>query len=398
MAATLLYASDLVAAVPGYRRGTTPPENGKSFSVRQVANPAFEQKGPAGVARSYARYGAPEPSTGLARRSQAGSVTAVSYAGDREYLCPVDIGDPAQTLYLDFDTGSADLWVFSTFLPDDVSSGHHTYDPSGAKLKEGETWSISYAEGSSASGVVYEDKVVIGGVTATSQAVEAATAVSQTFIDDAGRDGLVGLAFSSINTVTPDREKTFSETVLPDLGAPLFAANLKYHTAGNYDFGFIDASAYIGDIAYVPVDSSDGFWTFVASEFTVGHGNIISTPLAGIADTGTSLLLLDSSVVTAYYAKVPDSQAVAPCGGDDLGCYVFPCSTILPNFSFTVGSNKITIPGNYMSYGQFDDTYCIGGIQNATDTNVFGDIALKAAYVVFDLSGPQLGWASKPLA
>lgn len=32
---------------------------------------------------------------------------------------------------------------------------------------DGESWDISYADGSGASGVVYADKVVIGGVTAT---------------------------------------------------------------------------------------------------------------------------------------------------------------------------------------------------------------------------------------
>ena len=101
----------------------------------------------------------------------------------------------------------------------------------------GETWNITYGDGSGASGTVYADKVVVGGVTATTQAVEAATSVSSQFTQDTDNDGLLGLAFSSINTVKPQQQNTFFDTVKSSLAKQLFTADLKKGQAGSYDFG-----------------------------------------------------------------------------------------------------------------------------------------------------------------
>jgi len=46
-----------------------------------------------------------------------GNVPAEDQQNDSEYLCPVTIGTPGQTFHLDFDTGSADLWVRSPCPP-----------------------------------------------------------------------------------------------------------------------------------------------------------------------------------------------------------------------------------------------------------------------------------------
>jgi hypothetical protein len=54
--------------------------------------------------------------------------------------------------------------------------------------------------------------VTIGGVKVENQTVELANAVSQSFVQDANTDGLVGLAFSSLNTVNDGTKKTPAKT------------------------------------------------------------------------------------------------------------------------------------------------------------------------------------------
>jgi hypothetical protein len=171
----------------------------------------------------------------------------------------------------------------------------------------------------------------IGGVTATSQAVEAATSVSSAFVSDTDSDGLVGFAFSTINTVEPNPVPTWFDNVKASLTTKLFAADLNKGVPGVYDFGFIDTTKFTGSVAYTPVDSSQGFWMFTASSYAIGT-TTTSTSISGIADTGTTLLLLPATVVSAYWKKVSGAKLDNTQGG-----YTFPCSATLPNFSITVG-------------------------------------------------------------
>ncbi|KAJ6144923.1 hypothetical protein N7470_008818 [Penicillium chermesinum] len=356
----------------------------KQFSVNQIAVPATRTKSfHSAYAQALSKYGGCYRCQRLCYHHPDNN--------DEEYLTPVNVG--GTTMNLDFDTGSADLWVFSSELPANEQAGHAIYQANNGTKLAGATWSISYGDGSSASGDVYKDTVKVGAVTASGQAVEAASKISQQFVQNQNNDGLLGLAFSSINTVKPKPQTTFFDTVKSQLASPIFAVALKHNAPGVYDFGFADSSKYTGSLAYTDVDNSQGFWEFTADSYkigsTAGSGN-----LKGIADTGTTLLLLDDDVVSAYYQQVEGAQNDQSAGG-----YTFDCSTKLPDFTVTISGYDAVVPGDLINYAPASQgsSTCLGGIQSNTGVgfSIFGDIFLKSQYVVFDSNGPRLGFAAQ---
>ncbi|EKG11095.1 Peptidase A1 [Macrophomina phaseolina MS6] len=280
------------------------------------------------------------------------------------------------------------------------ANGQTLYNPSrSGTLLPQQSWAVTYGDGSGASGLVYADKAVVGEVTATRQAVEAATSASSLFIQDTNSDGIMGLAFSSINSVRPTPQRTFFDTVKSQLARPLFTALLKKGAAGKYDFGFVNASSYTGAITYTNVLTTPkpGFWSFNATGYSVGNGNIVTKNIPGIVDTGTTLFYLPSDVVAAYYGKIPGAYSSSYFGG-----WILPCTSTPPAFSSVIGGSLITMPGAHLIYGAVDaSNNCYGGIQENTGIgfSIYGLIFLKSQFVVFDQTtstAPRIGFAKQP--
>ncbi|KAL2022109.1 hypothetical protein VTK56DRAFT_6153 [Thermocarpiscus australiensis] len=369
VAATLALAVGVLSRAFPPSSGTSNPGQHGTVSLTQVRNSNFVRKGPVELARIYNKYGRPLPddlkaavARVLGKRSTGSEVTTPE-TYDSEYLTPVSIGTPAQVLNLDLDTGSSDLWVFSSLTPRSQVSGQAIYCPRKsftARELQGYTWSISYGDGSSSSGDVYLDTVTLGNLTVSSQAIGVAREVSSQLTADRNNHGLLGLAFGELNTVKPVRQKTFLENVMPHLDSPVFTADLKAGAPGHYNFGYIDSSAYTGKITYVPVDSSQGWWNWTSSGYAVGAGCFKRAAITGIADTGTSLLVLPLPVVSAYYEQVSGAKY-----DSYEGAYVLPCSGTPPDFIFGVGDHEatITVPGSYIKYCPtgLSGVSCFGG-------------------------------------
>lgn len=148
-------------------------------------------------------------------------------------------------------------------------------------------------------------------------------------------------------TVTPQAQQTFFDHAISEglLTSQLFTVDLKKGVPGSYDFGYIDAAKHTGSIAYTSVSFRQGFWEFTGTGYAVGSGAFTSSSIDAIADTGTTLLYLPSSIVTAYYRQVSGASNSAQYGG-----YVVPCSATLPNLTLGIGSYRAVVPGSYINY------------------------------------------------
>lgn len=345
--------------------------------------------------------------------SEPGDVTAEDQQNDSMYLCPVEIGTPPQKFMLDFDTGSGDLWIFSTALTKDVQHKHGVFDSKASetfKKHDSQAWEIQYGDGSTASGVVGTDVVRIGGLKIKGQSIELAQHLSDQFAKSTG-DGLLGLSFPSINTITkdgsPDPQPTpvanmIDDKTIPD-DAALFTSAFYSERDGKqrsfYTFGYIDEDLVkeSGDkIHWANVDSSKGFWMIDSETSIVNGKKIHQSGNTAIADTGTTLALVSDDVCDALYGAIPGAKYDYFEQG-----WIFPLHTKvedLPKFHVDIGGKQFLIQQEDLAFAPTtsgENWY--GGVQSRGQMpfDILGDTFLKSVYAVWDQGNTRFGVVPK---
>ncbi|KAK2616485.1 hypothetical protein QQS21_000527 [Conoideocrella luteorostrata] len=402
-------------AKPSTPGSKTPKPGGKSFTLHQIENKNFKgHDGAKALMHAHMKYAQKLPDevskavqsnpdlriklTALTQEDgKTGTVQAKpAQHVDSEYSIIVDFGTPAQTIPLNLDTGSSDLWVFSTDTDPSSVQGQTLYRPdnsSTSKRLSGETWKILYGDMAGASGIVYTDKVQIGDTSVETQAIEAALQVSADIASDSFVSGIMGMANSAANTVRPTPQRTYIDNIKDELALPLFTANLRSRAPGNYNFGYVNKSEHTGDIMYTQIDLTSPFWKISSSGYWIGKDEHVHA-IDSIVDTGTSLMLLPQSVVDNYYASI-NGSVLDP----KLGMMLFPCDADVPDFWLSIGSYHGRLPAQYINYGPVNPKYCFGGIQTSRGLpfSVLGDVFLKAQFAVFDYGDAVVGLANKDL-
>ena len=329
-------------------------------------------------------------------------------------------------LRVDLDTGSSDFWVFSTLLRADdqekAKKKHTIFNHIKSKSwrwpshewggfskfwrfrRPSLEWEIEYGDGSSASGVVGFDDVLLGDIKISKQAVQLAKRFSGRQFREGSADGILGLAFghlNSVNAVIPDLIQTPLENMRDQgkLSEHLFTVN--FGRESFFTFGFIDEATRAGrDIHYVDVDIKEGCWKFDSRYARVG-GKLLNRKFgAAIADTGSNLILTHPQIVWMIYKRINGAKYDINQPG-----WVYPSGAEIPEISFSVGEDEncmIEINEHNMNHSELGGGYVFGAVQEnpayengGSQFDIFGTPFFRQIYAIFDIKGERFGLIKK---
>lgn len=329
-----------------------------------------------------------------------------------------------------FDTGSADLWVFSSQIVNKVNVHHYFYDyRSSTYSPMGDGWSIEYGKGS-ANGFLSRDIVILGNASspfvATNQIFAEVTQYSSNAFDDIIMDGIMGLAFSDAAT---SRAPTVIDSLLAanSISQRIFSFRLtradtdgSVMVVGSPDPQFYDKNLGITYLSTVTDDNNGigpGMWWVDLSHIFMNYSvsgmedmNACAkygSKCVALMDTGTSSLIVDErlfaeNILTSILKHRSD------CAYNS----IIHCSSLslhnLPTFYFHLYDRLFPLtPEMYTvveTSGRESVLYItiqpMPAILNADDSYyffIFGDTFLHNYYVIFDMDNAKVGIANTPL-
>lgn len=342
------------------------------------------------------------------------------------YFATCSMGTPPQTLTLQLDTGSSDIWVpwnMATVCEEErCTLGNFDPNASSTFTDAGKgAFDISYVDGSYSNGDYFMDSFQIAGATVSNVTMGLGLNTTITY-------GLAGVGYM-LNEAIVDTENSNS-AAYPNLPVVMVNEGLINTNAyslwlndldsskGNILFGGIDTEKYVGNLARIDIlennktNVHDSFLVPITSLLAVSESGtdvLTSTeyPIEVVLDSGTTLSYLPNDIAEQIWREVGATYT------RDVGLALLPCrmQNSKGHFSFgfagpegpriNVTMDELVLdlvtsgpPPTFIS-GPFEgEDACEFGIQNSSKSPfLLGDTFLRSAYVVYDLQNNEIGIA-----
>ncbi|KAI1456710.1 acid protease [Annulohypoxylon moriforme] len=327
------------------------------------------------------------------------AITTVPLANrsDVAYYAQLDIGTPAQQVYVQLDTGSFELWVNpdcsdlqgSADIKFCQAVGHYTPSASSSANQMTGTKTLRYGIGSAQIQYVADDI----GLTGTNSKLKAVQfGVAMDTVDEFA--GILGIGHG-IN-VTTNYNNFIDELAAQGVtGTKAFSLALgsKDEQEGVVIFGGLDTGKFTGTLQTLPIipasqspDKVPRYWVNMTSLSLTppsGQNKVYeNTTMAVFLDSGATLTLLPTKLANAIAA---DFGADAT---DANGFYPVDCSLndLQGSLNFAFNGVMIKVPYNELvrELATGFGTQCFLGISPSDDFTLLGDTMLRSAYAVFD--------------
>ena len=324
-----------------------------------------------------------------------------------QYYLQVYIGTPPQLHYLDADTGSTDIWVWSTLLSTDTLSNmrnRSVFNPeasSSFKRLPNVKWYVFYADTNTASGhALGTDVITLGSISIKNQAIELPTNISA-LLSKQTHSGYLGLGLGRRIGDELAAVPTVVENLLAQSDSQcenkVFTAHLgsvrhtgeeagkSFFTFGGFDWNVLNNSGIydINDISYTKINPSIGAWMFDSNVTLVNEFPIRQAGNQAVADTGSTYTMLSEKVCEYVYNAIPNAKKDPIT---HLWSYPTSQTNELPVVKLSVGSQLYEVRKEYFGYEDLSNGYTLGAIQSRLQTappvDILGDTFLKGVYAV----------------
>ncbi|XP_032496057.1 pregnancy-associated glycoprotein 2-like [Phocoena sinus] len=311
---------------------------------------------------------------------------------DVAYVGNISIGTPPQQFKVVFDTGSADLWVPSTYCDSRPCYTHNVFNPhvSTTFRLSGMPVDLTYGSGRMVGFLGY-DTVRIGKLVDVVQPF--ALSKAQYGLEHAPFDGILGLGYRSlaIQGTIPVFDNLKRRGVISQAVFAFYLSTQK-ESGSIMMLGGVDHRYHKGKLQWIPV-SQPHYWQITMNRITM-NGVVFgcSGGCQAILDTGTSLVLGPSRLVTAIQMLI----SASPVGHE----YAVSCSYVprLPTIIFSINGNDYPVPPQaYIRknlQGQCLSNFG-GGTENMShsETWILGDVFLRLYFSVYDRGNNRVGLA-----
>lgn len=327
------------------------------------------------------------------------------------YFVNITIGNEIYSLIVD--TGSAYLWVYGESCTSIACYNKKLFSTKNVKL-DNSSFSLSYSFGI-ASGQVYEDKVVVSGLSIAKNFTFGVADNVPLIFKPYLVSGIFGLPNHSGDIESPISVLYSSHAIsmkkfsisLGKINARNSANEILSDNQGVLVIGEECKGLYTGDIYYNQlVENPNNYW-LLKIENTFFENTLIRftnyenfTDGASyysrysIIDSGTTLLILPKQDALELHSFFPNSIT----DGTNFAIYCNSTQNIIFQFggkNWTLGADAYIGPSysrNSELYG-----YCVSNIQglNINKAWILGDIFLKTVYSVFDMETRKIGFAEK---